>query len=96
MPGKRTLKVSDVLDVRAAQAVSEAVAVLAAGESVIVDCRAVRRFEDRALALLAAALRGSAGSVALRGLGEHQWRVLGYLGVGTEAGTPASSTGEGA
>ena len=82
MKGPRTLEVADVLDVRAAQAVSEAVAALSAGESVIVDCRAVRHFEDRALALVASALRAGAGRVALHGLGEHQWRVLGYLGVG--------------
>ena len=98
MKGPRTLEVADVLDVRAAQAVSEAVAALSAGESVIVDCRAVRHFEDRALALVASALRAGAGRVALHGLGEHQWRVLGYLGVGdaqqrARAGDPGDQGG---
>jgi len=80
MVGQRTVEVADVFDVRAARALSEAVALLAAGERVIVDCRGVRHFEDRALPLLAEALRDRAGQVSLRGLGEHQWRVLGYLG----------------
>jgi len=81
MTAADTLEVTGVLDVSAARRLGEALASLVAGERLVVDCRGVRRFEDRALAILAVALRESAGLVELRGLGAHQWRMLGYLGV---------------
>lgn len=81
MTPRRRLEVTEVLDVPAAKRLGNALAALATGERLLVDCRAVRRFEDSALALLAVALRESAGQVELLGLGAHQWRMLGYLGL---------------
>jgi hypothetical protein len=82
MAPRRRLEVTDVLDVSAAKRLGGTLVALAAGEPLLVDCRAVHSFEDRALAFLAVALRESAGRIELLGLGAHQWRMLGYLGLG--------------
>jgi hypothetical protein len=81
MIAPRTLEVTEVLDVSAARRLGDILTTLSAGERLLVDCRAVRSFEDRALAHLAVALRECPGRVELQGLGAHQWRMLGYLGL---------------
>jgi hypothetical protein len=48
----------------------------------VIDLHAVSGFKDSALLSFAEALSSAEpGSVAVRGLGEHQLRILGYLGV---------------
>jgi hypothetical protein len=54
---------------------------------VVLDFTRVERFEDCAFAIVAPDLVGSAGlRVRVRGLGQHQRRILGYFGVKGDAG----------
>jgi hypothetical protein len=52
---------------------------------VYVDLGHVREFNDCGIAVLAQALRESPARVSLRGLRQHQHRMLRYLGVGGRA-----------
>ncbi len=51
------------------------------GREVYVDLTHVREFNDFGIAVLAQALRESPAHVSLRGLRQHQYRMLRYLGV---------------
>ena len=53
----------------------------APGTTVEVDFRHVRDCQDYALALLARDLVGTRTRVAVRGMSQHQQRILGYFGV---------------
>jgi anti-anti-sigma regulatory factor len=48
-----------------------------------VDLTHIREFHDSAIAVLAQALKRCAADVAVRGLRQHQIRMLRYLGVDT-------------
>lgn len=54
------------------------------GTPVEIDFRRVRECQDFALALLAKDLVGGRGRVAVRGMSQHQQRMLGYFGVGPD------------
>ena len=53
----------------------------APGTTVEIDFRHVRDCQDYALALLARDLVGARTRVAVRGMSQHQQRILGYFGV---------------
>lgn len=52
------------------------------GTPVEIDFRRVRECQDYALALLAKDLVARRDRVAVRGMSQHQQRLLGYFGVG--------------
>jgi len=81
--GEFLLRLDGVFDQRAAERVAEALACLAPGAALRIDLSQVREFHDAGLALLARSLDrgGRAVRVVLRGLCQHQLRILGYLGV---------------
>ena len=74
-----TLKIAGDIDGAATHELAGQVAAEQAGE-LMLDFFAVAHFDDRGLAELADVLRAR-GQVSLRGLREHQLRVLAYLGV---------------
>jgi hypothetical protein len=66
----------------------------APGTPVEIDFRQVRECHDSALALLARDLVVGRARVAVRGMSQHQQRLLGYLGVaggGERGGEPDAS-----
>ena len=81
-----TIRIEGVFDVPAARRVRELLDAAPATDSVAVDLSQVREFHDPGVAVLAEALAGEGGSrVAVRGLRQHQIRMLRYLGVAPSA-----------
>jgi anti-anti-sigma regulatory factor len=74
-------------DLRAAERVAEALACVQPGGALRLDLSRVREFHAAGLAALARTLRvsGRAVRVVVRGLRQHQRRLLGYLGVDLDA-----------
>ncbi len=69
-----------------AQRVQDAIGKLPSGAAATVDLRRVSRVEDAGIAVLARAMAAPSGPViSVRGLGEHQLRILKYLGVIVDA-----------
>jgi hypothetical protein len=63
----------------------DAIARAAPGTRVEIDFHRVRVCHDVALAQLAQDIAAGRAHVALRGMSQHQLRLLGYLGVGRSA-----------
>jgi hypothetical protein len=74
-----TIRMSGVFDVPAARRFADALGE-ARGRAVHVDLTQIREFHDLAVALLARALAGRAGTT-VAGLREHHVRLLAYLGI---------------
>jgi hypothetical protein len=87
-----TIRIEGVFDVPAARRVRELLDAAPETDTVSVDLSHVREFLDPGVAVLAEALSGPAASrVAVRGLRQHQIRMLRYLGVALGAlGAPES------
>ena len=76
----RVIRGDDPFDLAAAQRIARA---LAAGgdEAVEVDLRHVRVFHDHGVAYLGEVLAAFVGWVSVRGLRQHHFRLLRYLGI---------------
>jgi anti-anti-sigma regulatory factor len=72
-----------VFDGVAARHVEERLLRTAPGDRILVDLTQVREFHDFGVAVLGRALTRCRGEVKLRGLRQHQVRVLRYFGVDT-------------
>jgi len=85
--GELLLKLDGVFDQRAAERIAEALACVGPGGALRVDLSQIREFHDAGLAALARSLSasGRAVRVVVRGLRQHQVRILGYLGVDLDA-----------
>ena len=81
-----TIRIEGVFDVPAARRVRELVEAAPPDGPVAVDLTRVREFQEPGVAVLAGRV---AAPVAVRGLRQHQVRMLRYLGVPAEA-MPAS------
>jgi STAS domain-containing protein len=80
--GELLIEVYGVFDVPAANRVGRTLERARPGDAIRIDVARVSEFQDFGLAILAQALRQtSAARVALRGLRDHQLRILGYFGV---------------
>lgn len=79
------IRVEGVFDVTAAQGVVRTLDKAPAERDVIVDLTHVREFHDFAVAVLAQALAKRRENVSVRGLRQHQLRLLNYLGLGQTA-----------
>jgi hypothetical protein len=81
------IRIDGVFDLRAAQRIAEALAVVGPGGALRVDLTHVREFQDAGVAALARSLAatGSAVRVMVAGLRKHQLRILDYLGVDVAA-----------
>lgn len=77
------LALDGVFDLVAARRIEEALAMVRAGGVLAIDLSRVVEFQDLGLAALAVTVRrsGSAVRIVLRGLCQHQLRLLHYLGV---------------
>jgi anti-anti-sigma regulatory factor len=81
------IELSGTFDVPAAQRLAHALAAADRGRTVRVDLTHVREFHDFGVAVLAQALAGRSHRVAVRGLRQHQLRLLRYLGLEGVAAT---------
>jgi anti-anti-sigma regulatory factor len=79
------IRMEGVFDVTAAQAVVRAIEKAPSEREVRIDVTHVREFHDFAVAVLAQALAKRRENVSVRGLRQHQLRLLNYLGLGQTA-----------
>ena len=79
------IRMDGVFDLSAAQLVVRALERAPAERDVRIDVTHVREFHDFAVAVLAQALAKRRERVAVRGLRQHQLRLLTYLGLGQTA-----------
>jgi len=79
------IRMEGVFDVTAAQTVVRALDRSPMETDVRIDLTHVREFHDFAVAVLAQALAKRRDRVAVRGLRQHQLRLLNYLGLGQTA-----------
>jgi anti-anti-sigma regulatory factor len=83
--GSLVIRMDGAFDIESVQAIRSRIADLAGGDEVDVDLSRVRDFHDRAVAMLAEVLAATRARISVRGLRQHQYRMLRYLGV-----TPSS------
>jgi anti-anti-sigma regulatory factor len=72
-------------DAAEARRVQDAIGKLPRGASAILDLRRATRVDDAAMAVLARTFSAAGPAMSVRGLGEHQRRILKYLGVMVDA-----------
>lgn len=89
--GSLVIRMDGTFDLESVAVIEKRLAGLTGGAEVYVDLSAVRDFHDRAVARLAELLAGTAARVSVRGLRQHQYRMLRYLGVGPAALDPGLS-----
>jgi len=77
------IQMGGVFDVPAAQEVARAIAAAEPQARLAIDLCQVREFSDFGVAVLAQALARRPAGVSLRGLRQHQLRLLRYLGLDT-------------
>ena len=90
----RELAVEGVLDLSAAREILRAIEGEPVHREIRIDLSRTREFHDFAVAVLAEAVSSRRKRVVVAGLGVHQVRMLGYLGLGgvvEEAGEPGDS-----
>lgn len=85
--GELLMRLDGVFDQRAAERIAEALSCIGPGGALRIDLSQIREFHDAGVAVLARTLTASGRRVrvVLRGLRQHQVRILGYLGVDVEA-----------
>lgn len=88
------IRMEGTFDVPTARQLAGTLADVSPGLEVSVDLTHVREFNDFGIALLAQALRDSPAHISLRGLRQHQYRMLRYLGV--ESGALRAGQADGA
>ena len=80
--GELLIEVDGVFDVPAAKRVGSLLERARPGDAIRIETSRVSHFQDFGLALLAQALKETrAARVAIRGLREHQLRILRYFGI---------------
>jgi len=80
-PATRVAFLDGVVDLEEARRVRDAVLELVPGQDTVIDCHEVREMHDSALAYLVIGLQLAHRTVAVRGLDDHQRRLLEYLHV---------------
>jgi ABC-type transporter Mla MlaB component len=83
--GSLVIRMDGAFDIDSVQVIRSRIADLPGESEVYVDLSRVREFHDRAVAMLAEVLAATRARVSVRGLRQHQYRMLRYLGV-----TPSS------
>jgi ABC-type transporter Mla MlaB component len=68
-------------DITSVQAIRDRIAALPVNAEVYLDLSRVREFHDSAVALLAEVIPLAKARISVRGLRQHQYRMLRYLGV---------------
>jgi len=82
------IRMDGSFDIESVQVIQSQIADLPGGAEVYVDLSRVRDFHDRAVATLADVLAAARARVSVRGLRQHQYRMLRYLGVTPSALDP--------
>ncbi len=75
------IRLDGTFDLGTAREIQHTLAELPEGSEVYLDLSQVREFHDRGVAVLADAIKASGSSISVRGLRQHQYRMLRYLGV---------------
>jgi ABC-type transporter Mla MlaB component len=75
------IRMDGAFDIDSVRAIQSRIEGLPGDAEVYVDLSRVREFHDRAVALLADVLSVVRARVSVRGLRQHQYRMLRYLGV---------------
>jgi anti-anti-sigma regulatory factor len=86
--GSLVIRLDGTFDAAAARGVLKAMQEAPEGTEIYVDLARVREFQDHAVASFAQALVRTSHQVSVRGLRQHQYRMLRYLGVKTSALDP--------
>ncbi|HET6923765.1 MAG TPA: STAS domain-containing protein [Anaeromyxobacteraceae bacterium] len=90
------IRLDGTFDLAAAGDVQRALDGSPEGIEVYVDLSQVREFHDRAVAVLGDAVKAARHPVSVRGLRQHQYRMLRYLGVDPAALDPGLARQRGA
>jgi ABC-type transporter Mla MlaB component len=75
------IRMDGAFDIDSVQVIQSRIEGLPRDAEVYVDLSRVREFHDRAVAMLADVLAVARARVSVRGLRQHQYRMLRYLGV---------------
>ena len=79
--GSLVIRMDGAFDIDSVRTIETRVVDLPGDAEVYVDLSRVREFHDRAVARLAEVLARTRARVSVRGLRQHQYRMLRYLGV---------------
>jgi len=82
------IRMDGAFDLESVQVIQRRIADLPGDAEVYVDLSRVRDFHDRAVAMLADVLAATRARISVRGLRQHQYRMLRYLGVTPSALDP--------
>jgi ABC-type transporter Mla MlaB component len=86
--GSLVIRMDGAFDIDSVQSIRSRIENLPGDAEVYVDLSRVREFHDRAVALLAEVISLAAARISVRGLRQHQYRMLRYLGVAPAALDP--------
>ena len=89
--GSLVIRMDGAFDIESVQVIQTRIAGLPGGAEVYLDLSRVREFHDRAVAMLADVLAATRARISVRGLRQHQYRMLRYLGVTPSALDPGLS-----
>jgi hypothetical protein len=90
--GSLLIRLDGVFDTDAAVGIQDRIADADEGTEIYIDLSRVRDFHDRAVAVLADVIAATAARVSVRGLRQHQYRMMRYLGVPGAALDPGLAT----
>lgn len=79
--GSLVIRMDGAFDIDSVQVIRSRIEALPGDAEVYVDLSRVREFHDRAVALLADVVKPARARISVRGLRQHQMRMLRYLGV---------------
>jgi ABC-type transporter Mla MlaB component len=79
--GSLVIRMDGAFDIDSVDAIRSRIEALPDDAEVYVDLSRVREFHDRAVAMLADVIGAAAARISVRGLRQHQYRMLRYLGV---------------
>jgi anti-anti-sigma regulatory factor len=89
--GSLVIRMDGAFDIDSVNAIRKRIESLPGDAEVYVDLSRVRDFHDRAVAMLADVLAAARARISVRGLRQHQYRMLRYLGVMPSALDPGLS-----
>lgn len=89
--GSLVIRMDGAFDIDSVNTIRSRIEPLPGDAEVYIDLSRVREFHDRAVALLAEVLAAARARISVRGLRQHQYRMLRYLGVMPSALDPGLS-----
>jgi ABC-type transporter Mla MlaB component len=89
--GSLVIRMDGAFDIDSVNTIRSRIEPLPGDAEVYIDLSRVREFHDRAVAMLAEVLAAARARISVRGLRQHQYRMLRYLGVMPSALDPGLS-----